>query len=163
MISLIFAIGKNNAIGYNNKLPWYLPADFAYFKRVTMGRPVIMGRKTFESIGKPLPGRINIVITRSTSFSRDGCIVVDSVDKAIEYTKDKETFIIGGLEIYRSFLPLADKLYITEIDEDFEADTFFPEIDYSRWKLVESRPGVKDEKNLFDYKFLVYEAIKHQY
>jgi len=163
MISLIFAIGKNNAIGYNNKLPWYLPADFAYFKRVTMGRPVIMGRKTFESIGKPLPGRINIVITRSTSFSRDGCIVVDSVDKAIEYTKDKETFIIGGSEIYKSYLPIADKLYITEIDEDFEADTFFPNIDYYKWKLVESMPGVKDEKNPFDYKFLIYETIKHQY
>ncbi|HEY5585382.1 MAG TPA: dihydrofolate reductase [Ruminiclostridium sp.] len=160
MISIIFAMGKNNAIGYSNKMPWYLPEDFAYFKRVTMGQPVIVGRKTFESIGRPLPGRINIVITTSTSFSHDGCIVVDSVDKAIEYTKDKEAFIIGGAEIYKSFLPIADKLYITEIDKAFEADTFFPEIDYSKWKLVSSRTGVKNEKNPFDYKFLVYESIK---
>jgi len=159
MISLIFAMGKNNALGYKNKMPWHLPADFAYFKKVTMGQPVIMGRKTFESIGKPLPGRENIVITRSTSFSHEGCIIVDSLDKAKELAKDKDSFIIGGLEIYRAFLPIADKLYITEIDNDFEADTFFTGIDYSKWKLVSSEPGVKDEKNPFDYKFLVYEKI----
>jgi len=159
MISLIFAMGKNNALGYKNQMPWHLPADFAYFKKVTMGQPVIMGRKTFESIGKPLPGRENIVITRSTSFSHEGCIIVDSLDKAKELAKDKDSFIIGGLEIYRAFLPIADKLYITEIDNDFEADTFFTGIDYSKWKLVSSEPGVKDEKNPFDYKFLVYEKI----
>lgn len=157
MISLIWAMGKNNAIGFNNKMPWYLPADFAYFKKVTMGQPVIMGRKTFDSIGKPLPGRINIVITRSKTFSNDGCIIVDSLDKAIEYTKDKEAFIIGGAEIYSAFLPVADKLYITEIDKVFEADSFFPEIDYSKFKIVSSEPGVKDEKNPFDYKWLVYQ------
>lgn len=159
MISLIFAIGRNNALGNKNKMPWYLPADFAYFKKVTMGQPVIMGRKTFESIGKPLPGRINIVITRSTSFSYEGCIVVDSIDKAKELVKDKDSFIIGGLEIYRAFLPIADKMYITEIDNEFEADTFFTEIDYSKWKLVSSETGVKDEKNPFDYKWLVYDRI----
>jgi len=159
MISLIFAIGKNNALGYKNKMPWYLPADFAYFKKVTMGQPVIMGRKTFESIGKPLPGRINIVLTRSESFYHDGCIVVDSIDKAKELVEGKETFIIGGLEIYTAFLPIADKLYITEINKMFEADTFFPEIDFSMWRLVSSETGVKDEKNPFDYKFLVYERI----
>ena len=159
MISLIFAIGRNNALGNKNKMPWYLPADFAYFKKVTMGQPVIMGRKTFESIGKPLPGRINIVITRSTSFSYEGCIVVDSIDKAKELVKDKDSFIIGGLEIYRAFLPMADKMYITEIDNEFEADTFFTEIDYSKWKLVSSETGVKDEKNPFDYKWLVYDRI----
>lgn len=157
MISLIFAIGRNNALGCKNRMPWYLPADFAYFKRTTMGKPVIMGRKTFESIGKPLSGRMNIVITRSTSFSHEGCIVVDSIEKARDLVKDKEAFIIGGAEIYSAFLPMADKLYITEIDSDFEADTFFPKIDYSKWKLVSSEPGVKDEKNPFDYKFLVYE------
>ena len=157
MISLIFAMDKNNGIGYNNRLPWYLPADFAYFKKVTMGQPVIMGRKTFESIGKPLPGRLNIVITRSASFSHEGCIVVNSVDKAKELTKDKEAFIIGGAEIYRAFLPIADKLYITVIDKTFEADTFFPEIDYSKWELVSSELGVKDEKNPLDYTFFVYQ------
>jgi dihydrofolate reductase len=157
MISLIFAMGRNNALGYKNKMPWYLPADFAYFKKVTMGQPVIMGRKTFESIGKPLPGRTNIVITRSTSFSHDGCIVVNSVNKAKELVKDKDSFIIGGAEIYKAFLPMADKLYITEIDNDFKADTYFTDIDYSKWRLVSSEPGTKDEKNPFDYKFLVYE------
>lgn len=160
MISLIFAIGKNNAMGYKNKMPWYLPADFAYFKKVTMGKPVIMGRKTFESIGRPLPGRTNIVITRSKDFYHEDCIIVDSIDKAMDIAKDKDAFIIGGAEIYSAFLPVADKLYITEIDHDFEADTFFNEIDYSDWKLASSQPGVRDEKNLFDYKFTVYERVK---
>ena len=160
MISLIFAMGRNNALGCNNKMPWYLPADFAYFKKVTMGQPIIMGRKTFQSIGKPLPGRTNIVITRSADFSHEGCIVVDSIDKAKDLVEDKEAFIIGGAEIYMAFLPMADKLFITEIDNDFEADTFFPEIDYSKWMLASSEPGVKDEKNPYDYKFLVYERMK---
>jgi len=157
MISLIFAMDRNNGIGFNNRLPWYLPADFSYFKKVTMGQPIIMGRKTFESIGKPLPGRLNIVITRSTSFSREGCIVVDSLNKVKELIKNKEAFIIGGAEIYRAFLPIADKLYITVIDKTFEADTFFPEIDYSKWELVSSELGVKDEKNPLDYTFFVYQ------
>ena len=159
MISIIFAMGKNNAIGYNNKMPWHLPADLAYFKKVTMGQPVIMGRKTFESIGKPLPHRTNIVITRDKSFSVDGCITADSIEKAKEQVNGSEAFIIGGAEIYAAFLPIADKLYITEIDSDFEADTFFPKIDYAEWKLVSSQAGVKDEKNPYDYKFLVYEKI----
>lgn len=159
MISMIWAMGKDNALGCKNRMPWHLPADFAYFKNVTMGKPVIMGRKTFESIGKPLPGRTNIVITGSTSFSNEGCIVVDSIDKALEQAKDKDSFIIGGAEIYSAFLPIADRLYITEIDADFEADTFFPNIDYSKWKLISNEPGVKDEKNPYDYKFLVYERI----
>lgn len=157
MISMIWAMGKNNALGCKNRMPWYLPADFVYFKRVTMGQPVIMGRKTFESLGKPLPGRTNIIITRNKDYSPEGCIVVDSVEKARELTENKNAFIIGGAEIYKAFLPIADKLYITEIDHDFEADTFFPEIDYSQWKLVSSKPGVKDEKNLYEYKFLVFE------
>lgn len=157
MISLIFAIGRNNAIGYKNKMPWHLPADFAYFKKVTMGKPVIMGRKTFESIGKPLPGRTNIVITRSKDFFHEGCVIVDSIDKARAMVEGGEAFIIGGAEIYSAFLPEADKLYITEIDQEFQADTFFNGIDYSGWKLVSSQPGVRDEKNPYDYRFLVYE------
>lgn len=157
MISMIWAMGRNNALGCKNRMPWYLPADFAYFKRVTMGQPVIMGRKTFESLGKPLPGRTNIIITRNKDYSPEGCIVVDSVERAKELTENKNAFIIGGAEIYKAFLPIADKLYITEIDHDFEADTFFPEIDYSKWKLVSSEPGVRDDRNLYDYKFLVFE------
>lgn len=157
MISLIFAIDKNNALGYKNKMPWYLPADLAYFKKVTMGKPVIMGRKTFESLSRPLPGRTNIVITRNKDFTHDDCIIVDSVEKAQELVKDKDSFIIGGAEIYAAFLPIADKMYITKIDNEFEADTFFPKIDYSKWKLVSSELGVKDEKNPYDFKHLIYE------
>ncbi|PYG86951.1 dihydrofolate reductase [Ruminiclostridium sufflavum DSM 19573] len=160
MISIIFAMGKDNAIGYKNKMPWHLPADLAYFKRATMGQPVIMGRKTFESIGRPLPGRTNIVITGNKEFFRDGCIIADSVEKAAETVKSTDCFVIGGAEIYRAFLPIAGKLYITEINQAFEADTFFPELDYSQWKLVSREPGVKDEKNPYDYAFLVYERIE---
>ncbi len=159
MISMIWAMGKDNALGCKNRMPWYLPADFAYFKKVTMGKPVIMGRKTFESIGKPLPGRVNVVITRSPDFKPEGCITVDTIEKAKAYAEDKEAFIIGGAEIYKAFLPIADKLYITEINHTFEADTFFPEIDYSRWKLVSREQGPRDVKNSFDYEFLVYERL----
>jgi dihydrofolate reductase len=160
MISMIWAMGKNNALGCRNRMPWYLPGDFAYFKRVTMGKPVIMGRKTFESIGKPLPGRTNIIITRDAGFKHEGCIAVNSIDGARAYAAEGEVFIIGGAEIYTAFLPLAHKLYITEIDHTFEADTYFPEIDYSQWELVSSEQGIKDEKNPYDYKFLVFERKK---
>jgi dihydrofolate reductase len=160
MISMIWAMGRDNALGCKNRMPWYIPADFAYFKKATMGKPVIMGRKTFESIGKPLPGRKNIVITRDTSYNPEGCIVVNSIDEAMESAGEGETFIIGGAEIYRAFMPIADKLYMTLINEEFEADSFFPEIDYSRWKLVSSERGIKDEKNPFDYEWLVYERVK---
>ncbi len=159
MISMIWAMGKDNALGCRNRMPWYLPADFAYFKKVTIGKPVIMGRKTFESIGKPLPGRVNVVITRSADFKPEGCITVDTIEKAKAYAEDKEAFIIGGAEIYKAFLPIADKLYITEINQTFEADSFFPEIDYSQWKLVSREQGPRDVKNPFDYEFLVYERL----
>lgn len=157
MISIIFAMGKNNAIGLNNKMPWQLPADLAYFKEVTAGRHVIMGRKTYESIGKALPNRTNIVITGNKNFSADGCTSVNSIEKARKLVNGSEAFIIGGAEVYAAFLPIADKLYITVIDSDFEADTFFPEIDYAQWKLLSVRQGVKDEKNPYNYKFFVYE------
>jgi len=156
MISMIWAMGKDNALGCKNRMPWYLPADFAYFKKVTLGKPVIMGRKTFESIGKPLPGRKNIIITRNQEFKCEGCTVVDSIEKAKEYSVDVEAFVIGGAEIYKAFLPWADKLYVTLIDEKFEADVYFPQIDYSQWELISSEPGPKDDKNPYDYKFLVY-------
>ncbi len=157
MISMIWAMGKDHALGCRNRMPWHLPADFAYFKKVTLGKPVIMGRKTFESIGKPLPGRKNIIITSNQAFKCEGCTIVDSIEKAREYTLDAEAFIIGGAEVYSAFLPWADKLYVTLIDEVFEADAYFPEIDYSQWELVSSEPGPKDEKNPYDYKFLVYQ------
>ncbi len=157
MISMIWAMGRDNSLGLKNRMPWHLPADLTYFMKTTLGKPVIMGRKTFESLGKPLRGRENIVITRSLDFNCEGCTIVDSIEKAIEYTRGEEAFIIGGAEIYKAFLPLADKLYITVIDEEFEADTYFPEIDYSQWKLVSTEPGPRDEKNSYNYEWLVYE------
>lgn len=161
MISMIWAMGLNNELGCKNRMPWHIPADFAYFKKVTMGKTIIMGRKTFESLGKPLAGRKNIVITRDIRYKPDGCIVINSIDEAIKYTNEDEAFVIGGAEIYKEFLPIADKLYITQINHEFEADTLFPEIEYSQWKLVSSESGPKDEKNPYEYKWLVYERINH--
>ncbi|AEY65246.1 dihydrofolate reductase [Clostridium sp. BNL1100] len=160
MISMIWAMGQNNALGCKNRMPWYIPADFSYFKKITMGKTVIMGRKTFESLGKPLPGRKNIVITRETGYSPEGCTTVNSIQKAMDYTGEEEVFIIGGAEIYKEFLPIADRLYLTLIEKEFEADTFFPEIDYSQWKQVSCENGIKDEKNPYKYKWLIYERIK---
>ncbi len=125
MISMIWAMGRNNALGCKNRMPWHIPADFAYFKRVTMGKIVIMGRRTFESLGKPLAGRKNVVLTKAGNFHSEDCVIVNSVGEAMDCIGGEEAFIIGGAEIYREFLPMADKLYVTEIDKEFEADVFF--------------------------------------
>lgn len=160
MISFIVAMDQNRAIGRNNKLPWHLPADLKYFKRVTMGHPILMGRKTYESIGKPLPGRDNIVITRNPEYKAEGCTVVHSPEEAARLFDGKEVFVIGGAEIFKQFYSFADKLYVTIIHHDFEADTFFQAIDGSEWKAVSREPGIKDEKNPFDYEFVVYEKVR---
>jgi dihydrofolate reductase len=156
MISLLWAMDKNRGIGLNNELPWRLPEDLKYFKRVTMGKPIAMGRKTYDSIGRPLPGRENIVITRRQGLTIEGCTVIHDVKELVKREED-ELFVIGGAEIFKEILPYADRLYITEIYEEFEADTFFPEIDMSDWELIESNPGIKDEKNPYDYVFFVYQ------
>jgi len=156
MISLLWAMDNNRAIGYNNQLPWHLPEDLKYFKRVTMGKPIAMGRKTYDSIGRPLPGRENIIITRQKDFSVVGCTVINNVHD-LTNRKDEELFVIGGAEIFKEILPSADRLYITQIDEVFEADTFFPELDLSDWHLIERHKGAKNEKNPYEYEFLVYE------
>ena len=128
MISLIAAMGGNRVIGNNNSMPWRLPKDLAYFKKLTLGNTVVMGRKTFESIGKPLAGRKNIILTRDKGYTREGCLVVHSIEEALKEIKDEqESFIIGGGEIYSIFLPYANKLYITYIDHEFQGDTYFPE------------------------------------
>ncbi|ANB58242.1 dihydrofolate reductase [Anoxybacillus sp. B7M1] len=160
MISLIVAMDHHRVIGKDNQLPWHLPADLAYFKRVTMGHPIIMGRKTFESIGRPLPGRENIIITRNHSFRPEGCTVIHSVadiQKIAAERENEEIFIIGGAELFRATLPLADRLYITKIAGQFAGDTFFPSFDEREWCLVSSQQGQKDEKNRYDFAFLVYE------
>ena len=156
MISLISAMDRNNTIGRNNKLPWHLPEDLAYFKKITSGHTVIMGRKTFESIGKPLPNRNNIVLSRKLDFFAEGCIVFSSVEECLKYVGEDEAFVIGGAEIYKEFLPFSRKLYITLIDEIFEGDAFFPEIDYSEWRVLSKVEGVAERNNMFRYWFLQY-------
>ncbi|NLN41191.1 MAG: type 3 dihydrofolate reductase [Clostridiales bacterium] len=158
MISIIVAMDRNRVIGKNNRMPWKLPADLAYFRKVTLGHTVVMGRKTFESIGKPLEGRKNIILTRNEEYAKEGCLVVHSLEEALKMIQDeKECFIIGGAKIYSAFLPYAQKLYITYIDHEFEGDTYFPEINYDQWRMVSRIPGPQNEKIPFDYYFEVYE------
>ena len=158
MLSLIVAIAKNNVIGKENKLVWHMPADMRFFKNTTMGHTLIMGRKTFESFGKPLPGRKSIVITRQNDWQYEGVVVVHSLEDAIKVApKDEEVFIIGGAEIYRQAMPLCNKMYLTIIHHDFEGDTLFPDIDFSQWNLTSDEKYLADEKNAYDFSFRVYE------
>ncbi len=156
MISLIAAISKNRVIGNGGRLPWSLPADLAYFKKITLGHPVIMGRKTFESLGRPLPGRENIIITESRNYKPKDCLTLHSIDEAMAFCNGKNGFVIGGAQIYRQFFPYAEKLYITFIDEAFTGDCFFPEADPKMWRLISQTKGERNEQNPYDYYFLVY-------
>jgi dihydrofolate reductase len=156
-ISFIVAMDIEQAIGLGNDLPWRLPADLAYFKKKTLNHTILMGRKTYESIGKPLPHRTNVIITKNREFTAEGCIVVHSVEEAAAQFADEEVFVIGGAEIFRLFMPIVDRLYITLIEHEFEADTFFPDFEIEDWNLVSSEDGVTDEKNPYTYSFLVYE------
>jgi dihydrofolate reductase len=160
IISFIVAASENNVIGKDNKLPWCLPSDMKYFKNITWAMPVVMGRKTFESLGKPLKGRKNIVITRKTDWKPDGVEIVHSIDLAIIAAAKmdaKEIFIIGGAEIFQSALPSADRIYLTRIHENFDGDAFFPELKQEEWKLVSSRDCEADEKNAQAHSFQVWE------
>jgi dihydrofolate reductase len=156
-ISFIFAMDRNRAIGKDNQLPWHLPADLKFFKTVTMGHPILMGRKTYQSIGKPLPGRLNVVITQDPNFTAEGCEIVHSADEAAARFQQQELFVIGGAEIFRLFLPQADRMYITQIEHEFAADTFFPDVNIAEWTLVSSEQGVQDEKNPYLYYFQIYQ------
>ncbi|MEK4137182.1 type 3 dihydrofolate reductase [Kurthia sp. FSL E2-0154] len=154
MISLIVAHDNNRVIGLNNEMPWHLPGDLAYFKEKTMGKPIIMGRNTFESIGRPLPGRRNIIITRNKAYEAAGAEIVHSLEEALELTKDaEEQMVIGGEQIFKEALPLADRLYITKIDYSFEGDTFFPS--YEDW--VEKTTTENHEANGFTFRYTIYE------
>ncbi|WP_410511023.1 dihydrofolate reductase [Paenibacillus sp. BR2-3] len=157
-ISMIWAMGNNGVIGKDNDMPWHLPRDFAFFKAETLGKRMLMGRKTWDSLGgKPLKGRTSLIMTRDTSFSPEGAEVVHTLEEALaEGKKSDELMVIGGAEIYRMLLPYADKLIVTRIQEDFEGDTFFPEVDWSHWKEISSTKGIRDEKNPYDYHFVVY-------
>jgi dihydrofolate reductase len=160
-ISIAVAIGENYAIGKNNQLLWHMPADLKFFKQTTSGHTVIMGRKTFDSVGKPLPNRKNVVITRDTELKIEGVEVVNSLDEALAITQaeEKPVFIVGGAEIYRQALPKTDKLYLTTIHHNFDADTFFPSINRSEWKVISTETHKADEKNKYDYTFEVLERI----
>lgn len=162
MISLIAAIGKNNELGKGNTLLWHMPADMKYFRETTLLHPVVMGRKTFESIGRPLPNRRNIVITRDLNYKKEGVEIVHSLNEALDLFPDQkeEIFMIGGAEIYRQVMPIADKLYITHIKaEDKNADAFFPEIIPVVWNETSHIEHSPDEKNIFPYTFSIYEKI----
>jgi dihydrofolate reductase len=158
-ITAVVAIASNYAIGKNNQLLWHLPNDLKHFKNITAGGTVIMGRKTFDSVGKPLPKRRNIVITRQ-DIAIEGCEVVKSIDEAIAICKtEDEVFIVGGAEIYRQAMHLTNRIYLTIVHQSFDADTFFPEIDYKQWKETEREDHEVDEKHQFSYSFITLERV----
>ncbi|WNF36376.1 dihydrofolate reductase [Bacillaceae bacterium IKA-2] len=158
MISLIVAMAENNVIGFENKMPWHLPADLAHFKKTTTGHTIVMGRKTFQSIGRPLPNRTNLILTRDLSFRAEGCLVIHDIKEVLEKAKKEDLFVIGGAEIYQQFLPYAEKIYSTQILESFHGDTFFPQLT-EEWKMVATEKYEKDKKNHYKYEFQVYKKI----
>lgn len=160
-ITLIWAMAKNGAIGRNNQLPWRLPADLKFFKAQTTGKTIVMGRKTWESMGgKPLPNRHSVVLTADTSYEAEGADVVHSVEEALKYANRGELMVIGGAAVFKHFLSLADKLLVTRIDEEIEGDVFFPHFNWDSFELVHEEQGIRDEKNPYDYRFLTYERRK---
>lgn len=157
MISLIAALDRNRGIGKNNKLPWHLPEDLKHFKETTKGHPVIMGRKTFESIGRPLPNRTNIVVTRNEQYSPENVVVKHSLEEAIEYSNTIDTgevFVIGGQDLFNQAIKIADRLYITRIDAEFHADTWFPEYEKEFTRVISEKPSQNADYN---YSFIVLE------
>ncbi len=154
-LSLIVAMDENRLIGSDNQLPWHLPADLAFFKRTTMGKPIVMGRKTFESIGKALPGRRNIVITRDPDFTVSDCEIVNSIEAALRCcTADEEVMLIGGASLYQQTIGQATRMYITRIHHRFDGDTWFPEFDRGGWKIESQENFDADHNNVFAYSFV---------
>ena len=166
-LAIVVAAARNGVIGKDDAMPWHLPEDLRHFKRVTMGKPIIMGRKTFESIGKPLPGRVNIVVTRNAAFGAQGVRVAGSLEEALALANQvavsdgvDAAAIIGGAEIYRMALPLADRLYMTEVHADIDGDAQFPAIDWSQWRQLSRERHVADASNPYDYSFVEYQRIR---
>lgn len=158
-ISVIAAMAINRVIGINNEMPWHLPADFAWFRRCTLGKPVIMGRKTFESIGRALPQRLNIVISRDASLALpDGVILVNSLEAALQAAgKVEEVMVIGGSTIYQAALPMADRLYLTQVDAILDGDALFPIVKKDEWKRIYCQPHMADDKNAYAMEFQIFE------
>lgn len=162
-LSLIAAMSRNRVIGADNRLPWHLSADLRRFKAITLGKSILMGRKTHESIGRPLPGRKNIVLTADANYRAPGCVVVHSLEEALRAAEDsEELMVIGGSSLYRRLLPRADRLYLTLIDREFRGDTFFPEFDLADWIEVEREDVPEDPQAGFKYSFLILERRKNR-
>ena len=157
-VSVIAALARNRVIGIENRLPWRLPEDLAHFKALTLNHPILMGRKTFESLGRPLPGRTNIVITRNPGYRRDGCLVADSTPAALALCRDAaEIFFIGGAELYGQAIPLADRLYLTEVDIEAEGDARFPDYDRSAFREISRESHTGEKGDALEFDFAVYE------
>ena len=166
-IAIVVAMSTNRVIGRDNKLPWHIPGDLKFFKRTTMGKPVVMGRKTFESIGKPLPGRDNIVITRQRDWRAEGVRVVHDIQDALKLARDlaetagaDEVAIIGGAEIYREILEQVDRLYVTQVQAWIEGDAIFPEVDWEEWQETSREDFDAEDPNPFDYSIIVYDRLR---
>lgn len=156
MLAFVVATAENRVIGRDNQLIWHLPADLKHFKQLTQGHPVVMGRRTYESIGRPLPNRTNIVVTRQTDWQATGCETVHSVPAALERAAqlDEEVFVIGGAEIYQQALPAADTIYLTEVHHEFEGDVLFPELDHAVWREVSRQRHEADDKHAYPFSFV---------
>ena len=159
MLNLIVAVAHNNVIGIAGKMPWHLPAELAYFKRITMGHSIVMGRKTFDSIGRPLPGRRNIVVTANSAWRRDGVEVAGNIKAALSMIEGSSAFVIGGATLYEAALPVADRVYLTAIDATVEGDTFFPELAPENWREVSRERCERDDKNAYAVEFVVFERV----
>lgn len=163
MLSIIVAVAKNNVIGKDNQLIWHLPEDLKRFKRLTTNHTIIMGRKTFESLGRVLPNRKHVILCNDAEMNIDdeNVEILDDISKLKKYKdSEEENFVIGGATIYKLLMPYADKMYVTHINEEFEGDVYFPEISEKDWKMTEREKGLRDEKNPFDYEYETYERIK---
>lgn len=163
LISAIAAISSNRVIGKDNQIPWYLPADFRFFKQTTLNHHILMGRKNYQAIGKPLPKRTNVVITRDPFFVSTGCVVVHSIEAAIQVAHENgedEAFIIGGGQIYEQAMPFVDKIYLTEIELEVDGDVFFPELDPNIWIVESEEYHEPDEKNAFAFTIRVFQRGK---
>ena len=162
ILSAIAAMAENRVIGKNNKMPWHLPADLKHFKAVTTGHPVLMGRKTYESIGKPLPNRTNIILTRDTHYTAPDCVIVNNIETALSMANEldmDEVFVIGGAEIYQILLPKIQRIYLTKIHFKVAGDAYFPELNMAEWKKMNSEDHQADVNNAYDYSFIVLERI----
>jgi dihydrofolate reductase len=161
MLSLCVAMDKNKLIGCNNALPWHLPADLKHFRAITMGKPIIMGRKTYDSIGHPLPGRKNIVLSRNPSLTIEGCQVLHSVKEILALSKDyKESVVIGGATLYKMLLPKVQRMYVTWVLAEFVGDTYFPDYYPNKWQEIERLDYPADDKNIYPYRFTVLKQRK---